>query len=111
MRRRLLIATGVLLALASAGCGATSVGVGVRHGYYPGYYYGRGPFWGYGDRIIVVDPCAGDACGGIDPGPGGPEAVPLPEPPPDIPDMGMPDFGGMDMGGFDGGFDAGGFDF
>ena len=38
-----------------------------------------------------------------------PEAVPLPEPPPD---MGMPDYGGgMDMGGMDmGGMDMGGLD-
>ena len=33
--------------------------------------------------------------------------LPLPEPPPDYPDMGMPDMGGMDMGGMD----MGGFDF
>lgn len=110
----------ISLALAAFGCAGTTVGAGVRPGYYPGYPYGRGPFWGY-DRgtVIVVPPdCGGGDCG-IEPPPeiDPPIAVPLPEPPPveAFPDMGMPgDFGGFDGfdgGGFDAGdFDAGGFD-
>ena len=100
-----------LVALTAA-CNGVTMGVGVRPGYYPGYYYGRGPFWGYsGGGVIVVPPdCVGDECGGGGIDPDYPEAVPLPEPPPD---MGMPDYGGgMDMGGMDmGGMDMGGFDY
>lgn len=54
----------------------------VYHGYSQ-----HGPWWGhrsyYRDRVVVVPPDSLD----ID----RPEAVQLPEPPPDIPDMGMPD--------------------
>jgi hypothetical protein len=114
-RRGPLLALG--LALSALGCVGTSVGVGVYPRHYPGYYYGRGPFWGYGrDTVIVVPPdCSGDECGGggippeIEPPIDPPIAVPMPEPPPvdAFPDVGMPG----DFGGFDGGFDAGGFDF
>ena len=97
-RRSLLWA--LALGLCSVGCAGSSIGVGVYPRYYPGYYYGRGPFWGYGrDTVVVVPPdCSGEECGGggvppeIDP----PIAVPLPEPPPveAFPDVGMPgDFG------------------
>jgi len=94
----------LVLLLGGSACTGVHMGVGVRGGYYPwGYGYGRAPFYGYGDRVIVVPPdCSVDCGGGIDPD--YPEAVPLPEPPPD---MGMPDMGPMDMGGYD----AGGFDF
>jgi hypothetical protein len=93
----------IVLGLALSTFACTGVGVGVRGGYYPGYYYGRGPFWGYGgDRVVVVPPDGGGIEG---PDIDRPEAVPLPmpEPPMDMGgmDMGMPDMGGMDMGGFD----------
>ena len=110
MRRTMQLLIVLGLALATFGCTGVSMGVGVRGGYYPGHYYGRGPFWGYGgDHIVVVPPGGG---GGIEgPDIGRPEAVPLPmpEPPMDMGgmDMGMPDMGGMDMGGMD----MGGFDF
>ena len=94
----------LLMLVAPLGCTGVTMGVGVSR--YPGYYYGRGPFWGYGSGVVVVDPCRDGSCGGIDrPDIDYPEAVPLPEPPMvDFPDMGMPDVGGMDM-------DVGGFDF
>ena len=97
----------LLLAVGAEGCGGGYV-AGRPPGYYG--YYGRGPWYGWRGRdVVIVDPCRGDECG---PDVGGPEAVPLPEPPPEMPepmpmpDMGMPDvdFGGMDM-------DVGGFDF
>jgi hypothetical protein len=104
MRRRggcWIFATALGLALLLTACTGVTVGVGAYR--YPGYYYGRGPYWGYGSGPIVVDPCAGGGCEVPPELPDGPVAVPLPEPPPD---MGMPDF---DMGGMD--MDMGGFDF
>lgn len=54
--------------------------------------YGASPWWGYYGRTVIVDP-------------GYPEdepiATPLPEPPPDIPDVDIPDMGMPDMGGAD----------
>ena len=72
--------------------------------YNRGYYrngYGYRPYggWGYGRTVVV------DRYPDIDID--RPEAVPLPEAPPPMPeampmpDMGMPDFGPGDMGGFD----------
>jgi hypothetical protein len=74
-----------------AGCagGRGTVSYGVHYGYHD--YYGPRPWGGYRDTVIVVPPDTGDDL----------VATPLPEPPPDIPDipdMGMPD---MDFGGFD----------
>lgn len=77
--------TGLFLLSACSGGFTTSM-----YGYHG--YRDHSPFWGhhdyYRDRVAVVPP------GGIDPPPGAidpPEAVTLPEPPPDMPDMGMPD--------------------
>jgi hypothetical protein len=103
------MAAALLLLTGGTACTGVYMGGGMRGGYYPwGYGYGRAPFYGYGGNVIVVPPdCGIDCGGGIDPD--YPEAVPLPEPPPD---MGMPDFGGgMDMGGMDmGPMDMGDFD-
>jgi hypothetical protein len=111
MRIRWIAMLLLVLGVGAAGC--TGYVVGRPHGYYGGYY-GRGPWYGWGGRdVVIVDPCRGGACGPDRPDFGGPEAVPLPEPPPGgmpeampTPDVGMPDvdFGGMDM-------DVGGFDF
>ena len=118
MRARRAATTLLLLACALGALACSSGTTYYRGGviYHPGYY-GRGPWWGYyGRPVVIVDPCP--ECD-IDPGPGGDlEATPLPEVPdyedyPDVPeampmpeahmpdmDMGMPDVD-MDMGGFD----------
>ena len=81
MRRTMQLLIVLGLALATSACTGVSLGVGVRGGYYPGHYYGRGPFWGYGgDHIVVVPPGGGGGIDGPDIG-GPPVAVPLPEPP------------------------------
>jgi hypothetical protein len=99
----------LLLCAGLLGCTGTYNGRPVRTSVHYRTGWGPGPYWGWGySRPIIIAP-------GPDlPDLGRPEAVPLPEPPPDFgaPDMGMPDFGDMDMGGMDmGGMDMGGFDF
>jgi hypothetical protein len=94
-----------LLCFDLLGCTGTYSGYPVRTSVHYRTGWGGGPYggWGYG-RPIIIGPGPGPDLPDL----GRPEAVPLPEPPPDFgaPDMGMPDFGGMDMGGMDmGGFD------
>lgn len=81
----------VLLTLGIAGLLCACTSSGAQPPYRGGY--GTAPWWGYYGQTVIVDP-------------GYPKdepiATPLPEPPPenpdiDIPDMGMPDMGGDDF--------------
>lgn len=54
--------------------------------------YGSSPWYGYYERTVIVDPGYWED---------EPIATPLPESPPDLPDVDIPDMGMPDMGGFD----------